>query len=564
MNYYVCYQIGVRINNSMEKYKFKNYIIESNISHALKPNVKSAIKNAGGKIYQIGGAVRDEMLGKVSKDLDLLVVGLELDSLSKIISQFGRVDAVGKSFGILKFTPTHFEKGDEPIDISVHRVDEKSTGSGHKDFQVKLGKGITLQQDQLRRDFWMNAIAKDVETGETHDIEGRGQFDIENKQISVINPKAFEEDPLRMMRAMQFAARFDFNLESNTEREIKKQAKNITTVSPDRFQEEFIKMFTKSTVPSKGIKLMIKTGLMNHIFRGIKDIDFDAMDKLEKSAFPAFLGILLKDYKWLAGENAQKTMRISNEVKKSIEGVVMVIHNPDILKNEFELIQYTSSHPSAIKNIDEYLKTKRQKTLSMILADMRRKGKPTSLKNLGVDGRDLSHAGLKGRQIGDALKMLLKHAVKTGKNDKKSLMSQIKMNEEVKVESVLKYKLKQKEINIIKQMQKMVLKREPDLKPLEDKDLHITLASGNAWKKMKAEFKGATFSDIDFPIHFNKPQKIVDNDRISWYTTIRQQSKMRNYVTDLIQSNPDPNRIYHVSILNKTGKPGDSVANVRK
>ena len=64
----------------MKKYQFKNYIIESNISHALKPNVKSAIKDAGGKIYQIGGAVRDEMLGKVSKDLDLLVVGLELDS----------------------------------------------------------------------------------------------------------------------------------------------------------------------------------------------------------------------------------------------------------------------------------------------------------------------------------------------------------------------------------------------------------------------------------------------------------------------------------------------------
>ena len=81
---------------------------------------------------------------------------------------------------------------------------------------------------------------------------------------------------------------------------------------------------------------------------------------------------------------------------------------------------------------------------------------------------------------------------------------------------------------------------------------------------MRAEFKGATFSDVDFPIHFNKPQKIVDNDRISWYTTIRQQSEMRDYVTDLIQSNPDPNRIYHVSILNKTGKPGDSVANVRK
>ena len=74
-----------------------------------------------------------------------------------------------------------------------------------------------------------------------------------------------------------------------TEREITKQAKNITTVSPDRFQEEFIKMFTKSTVPSKGIKLMIKTGLLKHIFRGINDIDYTTIDKLDKAAFPAFL-----------------------------------------------------------------------------------------------------------------------------------------------------------------------------------------------------------------------------------------------------------------------------------
>ena len=213
--------------------KFKNYIIESNVSHALKPEVKSAIKTAGGKIYQIGGAVRDEMLGKISKDLDLLVVGLELDELSKLISKFGRVDAVGKSFGILKFLP--FGQKGEPLDISVPRVDVQSTGGGHKDFEVKLGKDISLEQDQLRRDFWMNAIAKDVETGEVFDIDGKGQFDIDNKQISVINPKAFEDDPLRMLRAIQFASRFEFSIERKTMKEIKTNAKRISTVSAERF-----------------------------------------------------------------------------------------------------------------------------------------------------------------------------------------------------------------------------------------------------------------------------------------------------------------------------------------
>jgi hypothetical protein len=65
-------------------------------------------------------------------------------------------------------------------------------------------------------------------------------------------------------------------------------------------------------------------------------------------------------------------------------------------------------------------------------------------------------------------------------------------------------------------------------------------------------------------LQFNKPKKIVDNDRISWYTTIRQQKELRDFVTDLIQADPDPNRIFHVSIANKTGKSGDSVANIRK
>ena len=197
-------------------FKFSSFINEATqkISDVLTASLRKEIKSKGGKVYQIGGAVRDELIGKISKDLDLLVTGIETDELQDLLSQHGKVDAVGKSFGILKFQPTG--QSGEPLDISVPRVDVQSTGAGHKDFEVKLGKNISLEQDQLRRDFWMNAIAKDIETGEMHDIEGKGQFDIENKQISVINPKAFEDDPLRMLRAVQFASRFSFKIEANT------------------------------------------------------------------------------------------------------------------------------------------------------------------------------------------------------------------------------------------------------------------------------------------------------------------------------------------------------------
>ena len=226
---------------------FTSYLIEEALDKALPPSARDAIVRVGGKIYQIGGVVRDEMLGKVSKDLDLLVVGVELDKLGKALEPFGNVNLVGKSFGIIKFKP---EGTTEEIDISIPRIDSKSTGKGHKDFEVKLGKGITLQQDQLRRDFWINALAKDLDTGKVIDIGRKGMTDLKKKEIRMISPVAFEEDPLRMLRAVQFAARFEFKIESKTFEEIKKNAKSISTVSAERFQEEFRKMFTKAEKPS--------------------------------------------------------------------------------------------------------------------------------------------------------------------------------------------------------------------------------------------------------------------------------------------------------------------------
>ena len=389
----------------------------------LTDELRRDIKSKGGKIYQIGGAVRDEFLGKVSKDLDLIIAGIDIDDLQKILNQHGKVNLVGKSFGVLKFNP--FGQEGEPVDIVVPRI-EVSTGEGHKDFEVRLGKDITLEEEQLRRDFWMNAIAKDIETGEIIDIGGKGQLDIKNKQISVINPKAFEDDPLGMLRAVQFASRFNFKIEDETMKEIKKNAAKIKTVSNDRYQEEFRKMFEKSSKPTVGVKLLIETGLMNHIFS--KGKVNPLMDKLSKDTFPTFLALFGEGS---SGSEIQNVMKLSNKDANIVQAVMdfQKINLDDL--NVVKFLSKVKDKKDVIRNIDALQKAKGQTTLSEQLKSM--KGKPTSLKELAVTGKDLLDEGISGRKIGEILNYLLELAVKTGKNDKEFLLSRAKseFNEEL-------------------------------------------------------------------------------------------------------------------------------------
>jgi len=567
---------------------FKKFLYESQLATALSADVRDAIKRKGGKIYQIGGAVRDEILGKVSKDLDLLIVGLELDELGRILKPFGKVNLVGKAFGIIKFVP---EGETEEIDISIPRVDSKSTGKGHKDFEVKLGKGISLQQDQLRRDFWINALAKDIDTGEVIDVERKGMTDIKNKEIRMISPTAFEEDPLRMLRAVQFAARFDFKIEKETFNEIKKNARSISTVSAERFQEEFRKMFSKAKKPSIGIKLLFTTGLIDNIFpqSNLRNIDLVVVDKLDKKSFPAFMAMLLSGYGNKAENAVSSVMRLSNNDSSAVQSVVTYAAKaPFLEKDDFKLVQFLKNvDDKGIQNIDAYLTAKRKPTLSSKLDRM----KVTTIKDLSIGGRDLLKLGIRGKQVGDALNHALEFAVRSGRNNKSELMNIVKekygikeepaftekewgdilfakelairrVTEQVEAESILKYYPSPKEVKYLRSIRHKLIKKNPDMKPIGDDQLHVTLAGGPGWKKISSEFKGARLDNPDFQLEFEEPKKIELSGRVSWYMKVKQQRQLKDYVTGLLQSDPDPKRVFHVSIANKTGKTGDSVATI--
>ncbi len=217
-----------------------------------------------GRIYEVGGAVRDRLLQahRAVKDHDYLVTGIRYDDLTSILKQHGRVDLVGRSFGVIKFT--QFRKGNQyTFDISLPRR-EHSTGVGHKDFDVSFDPNIPVEDDLIRRDFTINAMALSLDTDQLVDPL-QGQVDLKARMIRMTSPQSFVEDPLRMLRAVQFAARFNFMIEPETFRSIREHAELIKTVSAERIADELTKLLERAEKPSEGFRIMQTTGLLKHI-----------------------------------------------------------------------------------------------------------------------------------------------------------------------------------------------------------------------------------------------------------------------------------------------------------
>lgn len=227
-----------------------------------------AILASGAEVYLVGGAVRDHLLGRVSKDQDFLVCGMHMDRLADLLSALGTANVVGQSFGVLKYRPFG---SDREYDFALPRS-EKSTGVGHKDFEVVADPFMSVETDLSRRDFSINSIAMDVETGRVIDPFG-GVEDCRNKVLRLTFPHAFHEDPLRMLRAIQFAARFGLQFDPALSASMKRHAGLIKTVSPERVAGEFCKLLT-APKPSAGLKYMYSHGLLALIMPELADQAF--------------------------------------------------------------------------------------------------------------------------------------------------------------------------------------------------------------------------------------------------------------------------------------------------
>ena len=221
-----------------------------------------------GNTYYVGGYVRDEILGIKSKDIDIEVHGIDEKTLLDVIAKVGEPLSYGKSFGIYSIKDTN-------IDIALPRIETK-TGEGHKDFNVEIDPNIDLIKCISRRDFTINSIYKNVLTNEIIDPYN-GINDIENKIIRHIDDVQFIEDPLRVLRAAQFASRFNFKIDKKTIELCK--SIDISKLSKQRVNQELYKALTASKDPTI---FFINLSYMNQLDYWFNNPNIDLLAKANK------------------------------------------------------------------------------------------------------------------------------------------------------------------------------------------------------------------------------------------------------------------------------------------
>lgn len=220
--------------------------------------VLGAIEYAGGHPYLVGGCVRDAILspGTAPKDVDLEVYGADLDDLAHELSRIGYVDDVGSYFEVLKM-----RTGGEDFDIALPRREVK-TGTGHRGFEIVADPFAPLVDASARRDFTINALMFDPRTGDLVDCWG-GLADL-RAGVLRHTTDAFAEDPLRVLRGAQFAARFGFTMDPETAALCRSLTGEYATLPKERVWTEWHKIAAKGTRPSAALEVLAQTGWEEH------------------------------------------------------------------------------------------------------------------------------------------------------------------------------------------------------------------------------------------------------------------------------------------------------------
>lgn len=207
--------------------------------------IAEKVAQLGGKAYLVGGSVRDILFGESPKDFDIEVYGLAPEVLQKMLQSDFSILTVGKHFAVFKV------KG-EAIDVSLPRR-ESTTGPRHRDFSVRGDPKMSLREAAQRRDFTINAMLWDISGKQLEDPLKRGEKDLKNRVLHRCS-EAFGEDPLRVLRAMQFIARFDLEVTSETRVACLSLTQNF--LPKERIWEEWKKLILRGKSLSKGLSFL--------------------------------------------------------------------------------------------------------------------------------------------------------------------------------------------------------------------------------------------------------------------------------------------------------------------
>lgn len=215
--------------------------------------IATRVRDAGGRALIVGGWVRDRLMGHPSKDLDLEVYGLSAERLKELLAEFGRVNTVGESFTVYKVAD---------VDVALPRR-ESRTGRGHRAFEVTGDPNLSFVEAARRRDFTINAVAWDPLTEEYIDpFDGRA--DIAARLLRAVDARTFGDDSLRVLRALQFAARFALTVDDATLDLCR--GMDLDDLPAERIWGEVEKLLRLAARPSIGFRLALDLGVIGRLF----------------------------------------------------------------------------------------------------------------------------------------------------------------------------------------------------------------------------------------------------------------------------------------------------------
>lgn len=372
-------------------------------------NFLNKINDLGGEGYFVGGFVRDKILGKDSKDIDIEFHNISLKDFQKTAKENNiKLDLVGESFGVLKANIDGQE-----MDLSFPRTEEL-TGRGHTDFDVTVDPFIGEKKATERRDFTINAIMQSTKTGKIIDYHN-GKKDLMNGTIRHVGDK-YSEDPLRVYRAAQFASRFDFKIADET-KELSKTI-DCSTLSRERVLEEFKKGINKGKTPSKFFNNLKEMGHLKDNFAELKsmnDSDYNrAMKKIDnlaknKDKLPNYeaitLSVIYKDNNYQKLDNSNDSRRFLTKHSPEREKIINeALKSPNLEKTN---PAYIRAMFAIDESSEELIEMVRYKDIDFGEAD-EKQGKYKILregykeaKNNFLNGKDLIELGYKsGPEMG--------------------------------------------------------------------------------------------------------------------------------------------------------------------